>query len=101
MKSRPHLWMSGPDPVMHDYYKKFVQQRNQAKYRDEGWLLSFEQWMTKWGDNITNRGRAKTSMTMIRPDITQPWSMSNSEIVTRAEHGKHQQELHRKKKCEQ
>jgi alpha-L-fucosidase len=101
MKSRSHLWISGPNPVMHNYYKKWQQQRNQANYRKEGWEFTFDEWITKWGDDINNRGRTKLSKTMIRPDITKPWSKQNSEIVTREAHGRHQQELHRKKKCEQ
>jgi hypothetical protein len=84
---KPDRWKSGPDPQMHERYKKWQQNRNQAKYRKEEWNLSFHEWLSIWGDDIEKRGRTWDSMTMMRNDWTKPWSKDNVIIVTRQEHG--------------
>lgn len=83
--TRPHTWIIGPDPVEHDYYNKWLQQRNQAQWRGEDWQLPFEDWRRIWGTDIVNRGRLKGQLSMIRRDYRQPWTPDNVILVTREE----------------
>jgi len=80
----PDKWISGPDPTAHRYYGAFTQQRNQAKFRKEGWNMTFAEWYAIWGHNIINRGRKKSQLTMTRPNINKPWSVDNVLIITRS-----------------
>lgn len=83
---RPHVWKSGPDPVEHKKYLNWLQQKNQAQYRREGWQLSFEVWKEIWGDNFHNKGRASGNFCMTRRDDQAAWTRDNVEILTRREH---------------
>lgn len=87
---RPHIWKAGPDPVLHKKYLTWLQQRNQAQYREEGWTISFEEWVQVWdaSGQWLNRGRVKGTWCMTRRDWGLPWSLDNIEIVTREEHAK-------------
>jgi hypothetical protein len=42
--SRPYMWITGPDLVTHLQYRAYVQQRNQARWREETWTLTLEQY---------------------------------------------------------
>lgn len=85
-KKYPHKWVSGPDPVLHKKYRVWVQQRNQANFRGEGWTFTFEDWVDFWGDNFDQRGKEKSSLCMTRKDNSQPWHKDNVKIITRDEH---------------
>ena len=58
---RPNAWKSGPDPEEHKRYRVFIQQRNQAQWREEGWTISFEAWKDLWNQSgqWANRGRER------------------------------------------
>lgn len=92
---RPDKWVSGPDPVEHKRYRVFIQQKNQAQWRDEGWEISFEAWKQLWADSgqWDNRGRARSCYCMTRLDHHLPWSVDNVEIVTREQHSRQQSAL--------
>jgi len=84
----PNAWKSGPDPERHRRYLQWLQQKNQAQFRDEGWDLEFDDWLALWGTNIQYRGRQKGSMTMVRIDYEKPWSKTNACIVDRIGHAR-------------
>lgn len=86
MKQRPHLWKTGPDPVLHEKYLAWLQQRNQALWRTERWELPFEAWVEIWGNNWENKGRLSHQMCMTRKDWYGDWTPDNVEIVTRKQH---------------
>lgn len=88
---RPHVWVTGPDPVRHKRYIAFLRQKAQANFRGEGWQFTFEEWLAVWGDQIELRGRERGSMTMVRIDYEYPWSKDNARIVDRMEHARVQQ----------
>jgi hypothetical protein len=94
----PNAWVSGPDPERHRRYLQWLQQKNQAQFRKEGWDFAFDDWLALWGDLIQYRGRQKGSMTMVRIDYDQPWSKDNARIVDRFEHAQVQQALNTKRK---
>jgi hypothetical protein len=85
---RPHIWCSGPDPLRHKQYQVWLQQKNQAQFRKEGWQLDFEPWLDMWRDLWPQRGRATDEYCMTRVDTDLPWSKDNVMIITRKEHGR-------------
>lgn len=78
---RPHIWVSGPDEKTHDIYKKFVQQKNQANFRGETWLIGFEDYKDLWWDKWEQRGRTEGCYRSKRKDPQGEWSLLNFEIV--------------------
>lgn len=85
---RPQVWKSGPDLERHKKYRVYVQQRNQAQWREEGWDLTFDQWCDLWADLWDQRGRVKGTYCMTRSDWSLPWDTTNCVIITREEHAK-------------
>jgi hypothetical protein len=88
----PATWKSGPDLEAHDQYYCFMQQRNQARWRKEGWLddLDFFTWKKVWDDSgeYANRGRGPENYCMTRIDRTLPWSKDNVQVINRLDHFK-------------
>jgi len=82
----PHVWSSGPDPVLHAKYKVWGQQRNQAQFRGEGWDLDFFTWVAIWGDLYEHKGQKSDCLCMTRKDLGLPWTADNVKIITRKEH---------------
>jgi hypothetical protein len=91
---RPHLWATGPDPVLHKKHRVWIQQKNQAQWRGEGWDLPFEAWLEIWAESgqWENRGRERGTWCMTRRDWTEPWSVPNVHVVTREQHSRAQGE---------
>jgi hypothetical protein len=87
---RPHTWKSGPDPELHNKFRVFGQCRNQAQFRGEDWQLTFEQFVQLWSNYWQQRGRTVNSLCMTRRDWTRPWTMSNTQIITRQAHAQAQ-----------
>ena len=73
------------DPQLHARYRPFVRSRNQAHFRKEEWTLTFEEYCDLWAwDLWLQRGRLGHQLVMTRKDREQPWSASNTMIVSRA-----------------
>lgn len=87
---RPQVWVSGPDPVRHAQHIAYGRAKCQAQFRGEGWDLTFEEFEALWQDRWHLRGRIKDSLCMSRLDYDLPWSITNCDIITRAEHNKRQ-----------
>ena len=87
---RPQLWKAGPDPHRHRQYLTWLQQKNQAQYREEGWDISFEAWCDLWdrSGQWDNRGRERGCYCMTRTDWGLPWTLDNVQIITREAHAK-------------
>lgn len=92
---RPQTWVTGPDPVEHRRYRIFIQQRNQAQWREEGWTISFEDWKQIWDQSGQwhNRGRERGCYCMTRKDVYEPWTPENVHVITREEHALQQGQL--------
>jgi hypothetical protein len=80
---RPHVWKSGPDATAHDSYCAWLQCRNQANYRKEGWCLTFDEWQAHWAGMWHRRGRSSQELCITRLDCSRPWSTENVIIITR------------------
>ena len=83
---RPELWVTGPDELKHSMYHPWQMAKAQAKFRDEGWDLDFEDYYEIWKDIWDQRGRGSDDLCMTRIDSSGPWSKANTEIVVRIEH---------------
>lgn len=68
-------------------YRAFVQQRNQAQFRKEGWSkkFTFEVWLDIWGDKISNKGRSSSEYCMTRINLNKQWTANNVIVLTRSE----------------
>lgn len=89
----PDRWRSGPDPVRRQKYLQWLQQRNQAQWRGELWELSFDDWLTVWGDQYEQRGRGAEDFCMTREDPDLAWDKTNAIILTRREHYQRNQQM--------
>ena len=87
---RPEMWVTGTDPVEHKKYRVYIQQKNQAQWRQEGWDISFEAWKHLWDKSGVweSRGRERGDYCMTRRDWSTPWTLNNVQIITRQEHAK-------------
>jgi hypothetical protein len=86
-KIKPETWISGPDPVTRDKYYAWLKHRAQAKFRKEPYELTWEDWSTLWSnDDFLNRGRQPENLCISRRDPNDPWTLDNSEIITRLDH---------------
>jgi hypothetical protein len=68
----------------------WLQQRNQANWREEGWSIDFEDWCRLWAEHWPLRGRRRGDYCMTRVDWSLPWTLDNVQVVTRSEHAKAQ-----------
>jgi hypothetical protein len=92
---RPQAWITGPDPEEHKRYRTFIQQKNQAQWREEQWCITFEQWKQLWAESGQwhNRGRERSCYCMTRKDVALAWTADNAVIITREAHSRHQASL--------
>jgi hypothetical protein len=81
--------------VEHKKYRTFIQQKNQAQWRGEGWAITFEAWKQLWDESgqWENRGRARSCYCMTRRDHLMPWTPDNVVIITREQHSRQQSAL--------
>ena len=89
---RPQVWKSGTDPVRHEQFRVWGQQKNQAQWREEGWDIAFDAWCDLWNASgqWLNRGRERGCYCMSRLDWSLPWTADNVAIITREAHAKMQ-----------
>mgnify|MGYP003705165135 CR=1 FL=1 len=83
---RPHVWVTGPDPVEHKKYRAFIQQKNQAQFREEGWTITFDEWKDLWGELWHQRGRGRGDYCMTRINPKKSWNKENVIVVQRGIH---------------
>ena len=91
--TQPQRWVTGPDLVTHLQYRAYVQQRNQARWREETWTVTFEEYQTLWQHLWAERGRLKTSYMMTRINADLPWEFSNCCVITRQQQGQRQADM--------
>ena len=84
----PHIWKSGPDPVVHQLWLDCQRSRAQAKYRGQEWLITEQEYVDLWmkDDRYKFKGRNRENICMTRIDKTKPWQVSNVVFENRAEH---------------
>ena len=85
---RPLIWRTCPDPVRHAQYVAWGRARAQALFRQEGWAMTFAEFVEIWGEDWSRRGRDSDALCMTRSDWDLAWMPGNVELITRAEHNR-------------
>ena len=86
-KGGPESWKTGPDPLTRAKYYAFLNHRAQAKYRNESYKLTWEEWESIWTHELfEKRGRRADSISLCRIDKEQPWQLDNVEMMARIDH---------------
>jgi len=86
----PWSWKSGPDEVDHRLYVDCQRARAQAKFRNEEWTITEEEYIGLWrqGDQYLYKGRTPSDLCLVRVDPEGSWSLDNVQIITRLDHFK-------------
>lgn len=72
------------DLIEHEKHLAFLKARAQANFRQEGWLMTLEEFFEIWRDDLwANRGRGADKYCMVRVDVEKPWAIDNCIIVLR------------------
>jgi len=80
---RPHL-QKYPEPFDHERHVPFLRQRAQAKFRDEIWHLTFEEWCSFWPlEKWIIRSRNSDGLCMTRIDHNEAWAIGNIKVISR------------------
>lgn len=86
---RPHTWkIQGEIP--HQQWISWQRAKAQARFRGEPFLLTFEDFQTKWLGYWELRGRGSDDWCLTREDPDGAWEKSNCEVIPRVEHLKRQ-----------
>ena len=82
---RPHCWKVQGEQN-HKQYLAWLQMRAQANFRQERFLLDFEQYQNLWQGFWHRKGRANTDYCLTRTDPTGAWEITNVVCMPRVEH---------------
>lgn len=85
---RPHRWITGPDPILHDMYHPWQMAKAQAKFRGEEFTLTFDEYAELWQPHWHKRGRRIHEFCMTRHDESLGWTKENAWVVIREVHMK-------------
>ena len=74
-----------PDEFTQERRLAWVRSRNQARFRDEEWNLSFEEFCSIWSDPAawSRRGRKGDDLVLTRRNHRGPWNTANVKIISR------------------
>ena len=75
-----------PTDKLRAMHRGYLVHRCQARFRNEPYDLTEQEYFDIWQAHWAQRGRAKDQLTMTRIDESLGWSSDNVEIMTRAEH---------------
>lgn len=64
-------------PLQNKHLKAFKSQKAGAAARGIGWELTFEEWLSFWGNDIDRRGSGRNSLQMQRFADTGPYALGN------------------------
>lgn len=86
-KKRPFTedeqWHAIKCPTKRKNILRFQRSRCQAKFRNETWDFTYEEWEALWGDKIDMIGRESDSYCMRRYDEDKSWCTSNCYVLPR------------------
>lgn len=69
--------------------RAFYRQRSQAKQRGIDFLLTLEEWLEWWGDDLPRRGRGKGKLVMCRHDDVGAYELGNIYKAENADNVRH------------
>lgn len=75
------------DPFDHERHIGYLRMKSQAKYRNEAWDLTMEDFFKIWKDPEVwnNRGRDSDSWALTRKNVHKPWSLKNVQLMRRSD----------------
>lgn len=81
-KSRPELYKydTAEQRLVNRWY---LMAKAQARFRDEPWELTFEDYYSHWRGNTHWRGRSEHSKSLTRINDRLPWRPDNIRLVSR------------------
>jgi len=82
---RPHTWIIQGE-IPHQQYIAWQRMSCQARFRDEPWDLSFEEFQAVWQPYWHLRGRSVISYCLTREDPELGWTKDNVICIQRIEH---------------
>jgi hypothetical protein len=83
----PTTWKYGTDDYTHESHYAYLKHRSQARFREEEYNLTFEEWHSLWTpETLARRGRKVDSLVLTRSDWDSAWDINNVKIVDRKSH---------------
>lgn len=83
----PENWITGADPLRREKYYAWLKHKSQASYRNEEHNITWEQWEDMWDDDTWfKRGRGSEDLCLGRLDLSEGWSIENTEITKRIDY---------------
>jgi hypothetical protein len=64
---------------------EYHRQKAVAKYRNIDWQLTYDEWISWWGEDIVNRGKGPGKLVMARNNDVGPYSIDNCKKITHSE----------------
>ena len=78
--------MPGKKQPLSEQKLAFARARAQAKFRDEPWQMTWEEWWSLWQPHWHQRGMSLDSYCMIRKNHDLPWSKDNALVIQREQY---------------
>jgi hypothetical protein len=88
---RPHTWKVQGE-VPHQQNIAWLRAQAQARFRNEVWLLDFDDFQRLWAGLWQFRGRGSEDYVMTRDDHQGAWVLGNVSVTRRYEYLKRQRE---------
>lgn len=75
-------------PHIQPLRRAYAVARCQAKYRNESWELTWEEWRDLWLENnqYLRKGRGSNDLALVRISLRKPWRWDNVQIEVRRIH---------------
>tara|TARA_R110002051_G_C8728437_1_gene497600 strand:+ start:586 stop:1023 length:438 start_codon:yes stop_codon:yes gene_type:complete len=82
---RPHLWITGPDPILKRLRRRWLLAKNQATFWNQTWSIDWDQYKDLLLDHVEQIGRSAENINLCRVDKTQGWTVDNTQLIHRSE----------------
>lgn len=83
---RDYSYLNTYPGAQSEHRMSWSRMKAQAKYRNEAWDLTWEQYQEIWADKWHLKGRGSDQLCLTRIDWAGPWHIDNISIVFRIEH---------------
>ena len=84
---KPHRWITGPDPIVQRLRRRWLLAKNQAKYWNQPWHITWDQYRDLLLDHEDQLGNRADAMNLCRTDKTEGWTIGNVTIMTQSQAG--------------
>lgn len=84
-RSYPHLWAAGPNPALRIIWRKWLVAKNQARFRNEEWSLTWDQYRNLIQQTAGKWGRQCGCYNISRTDRRLGWHIDNVTLVQRSD----------------